>query len=121
MPRKFYKHKLLLDEGIPYRNRFPILNHRFDAKHIKGDLNYTALSDDEIFKFALKQQRLIVTYNYKDFKELVQTSKSTGVIGIDINLSYDQTDKKLTSLLNKSSKNSLFGKLTLIPGSSEDS
>lgn len=120
MPRKFYKHKLLLDEGIPYRNRFPILNHRFDVKHIKGDLKYAALSDDEVFKLAVKQQRIIVTYNYKDFKDLVQTSKNTGVIGIDTNLTYDQADKRLTSLLSKSTKNFLTGKLTLVPGSSEE-
>ena len=103
MPRKFYKHKLLFDEGIPYRNRFPILNHRFDVKHIKDDLNFSALSDEEVFKLAVKQQRLIITYNHKDFKELTQTSKNTGAIGVDTNLSYNQTDKKLTSLLNNPS------------------
>lgn len=118
MPRRFYKHKLLLDEGIPFRNRFPILNHRFDVKHIKGDLNHTGLSDPDIFKLAIIQGRLIVTYNHKDFQEMAQTSKNTGVIGLTTNLIYDQIDKKLASLLNKATKNSLFGKLTLIPGSS---
>lgn len=118
MPRKFYKHKLLLDEGIPFRNRFPVLNHRFDVKHIKGDLNQIGLPDFDIYKLAVKQKRVIITYNHKDFKDLALVSKQTGVIGLSTNLTYDQIDKKLTALLNKSNKNSLFGKLTLVPGSS---
>lgn len=120
MPRKFYKHKLLLDEGIAYRIRFPILNHRFDVKHIKGDLNCIGLSDADIYSLAIKQGRIIVTYNEKDFRELANISKQTGVIGLTTNLTYDQIDKRLTALLNRSTKSSLFGKLTLIPGSSEN-
>ena len=44
MPQKFYKHKLLLDEGFHLRSRLPILNHRFDIKHITGDFKQTGVS-----------------------------------------------------------------------------
>lgn len=120
MPRKFYKLKLLLDEGFHLRANFPTLNQRFDVKHIKTDLKQAGLSDLEVYKLALRQKRLVATLNEKDFRSLVEISKQTGVIGVSSNLSDDQIDKKLTSLLSKSAKTSLYGKLTLIPGSSED-
>lgn len=114
MQRRFYKHRLLLDEGFHFRNNFPVLNQRFNVKHIKGDLNIAGLSDAEVYKLAISQKRLLVTFNEKDFRDLAETSKQTGIIGVSTNLSDEQIDKKLTGLLNKSSKNSLLGKLTLI-------
>jgi len=47
---------------------------------------------------------------------MVLTSRSTGVIGVSENLTLEQIDKKLTALLNKSTKKSLLGKLTIITG-----
>lgn len=118
MPQKFYKHKLLLDEGFHLRNNFSALNQRFNVKHVKADLGYSGLSDLEVYQLALKQKRLVVTLNERDFRDLAKISKETGIIGVSSNLSDEQIDKKLTALLNKASKTSLFGKLTLIPGSS---
>ncbi len=117
-PRKrFYKHKLLLDENFPTRKDFPILNRRFDVKHISADFNITGLPDPEVYDLACKLGRLIVTRNIKDFKQLAQQSLKTGVIGISPNFAaFGQIDKKLTALLNKSTKKSLFGKLTTISG-----
>ena len=112
--KRFYKHKLLLDENFPTRKDFPILNRRFDIKHIGADLNITGLSDPQVYALSCKQERLVVTKNIKDFKVLAQTSSKTGVIGISPNLTFDQIDKKLTALLNKSTKKSLFGKLTTV-------
>ena len=114
--RRFYKHKLLLDENFPIRRHFSALNSRFDVKHVGADLNQEGLSDPEVYALARKQKRLVITRNIKDFKELAQTSNDTGVIGISPNLTFDQIDKKLTALLNKSTKKSLFGKLTTISG-----
>lgn len=119
MPQKFYKHKLLLDEGFHVRQRLPILNHRFDVKHITGDFKQLGLPDTEVYQFAIKQKRIIVTFNVKDFKALAISSNQTGVIGVSANLAPSQIDKKLTALLNKSTKKSLFGKLTTISGEFE--
>ena len=116
MSKRFYKHKLLLDENFPLRRSFPSLNRRFDVKHVGGDLNITGLSDPEVYSLACKEERLIVTRNIKHFKQLAETSSDTGVIGVSENLTFDQVDKKLTSLLNKSTKKSLLGKLTTIGG-----
>jgi len=112
MTRRFYKHKLLLDEGFPPRSYFPMLNQRFDVKHIKTDLRKIGLSDDQVYALAVQLKRLIVTYNDKDFKPLVPKSKETGVIGVTPTTPYPTVDKKLTALLTKSSANALQGKFT---------
>jgi Domain of unknown function (DUF5615) len=114
MTRKFYKHKLLLDEGFPPRSYFPMLNHRFDVKHIKSDLKQIGLPDDKVYAFGIQLRRLIVTYNEKDFKPLAPQSKETGVIGVTPTTPYAVVDKKLTALLTKSSENAPRGKFTVL-------
>lgn len=116
MPHKFYKHKLLLDEGFYYRQSLFITNSRFDVKHIAGDYKRSALSDPLVYELAGKKGRILVTFNIKDFKPLAPLSKLTGVIGVSANLTLEQIDKKLTALLMKATKKSLFGKLTTIGG-----
>lgn len=54
MAPKFHKHKLLLDEGFDIRSYFPILNSRFDVKHIAEDFKQVGLSDEKIHQFAAK-------------------------------------------------------------------
>lgn len=114
MTRRFYKHKLLLDEGFPPRWYFPHLNQRFDVKHIKSDLKKVGLSDEQVYDIAVNLKRLIITYNAKDFKRLAHNSNNTGVIGISSLMSYSQIDNKLTALLTKSTQNALRGKYTAL-------
>lgn len=116
MTKRFYKHKLLLDENFPARSFFPLLNHRFDVKHVAMDLNLGSLSDPKIFALAQRKNRLLVTYNTKDFVKLVEKNTKTGLIGVSANLPPDQVDKKLTALLSKSGSRTLFGKITFISG-----
>lgn len=119
MPRKFYKFKLLLDENMPPRQRFPRLNSRFDVKHIRDDLNQTGIKDPPVFSFARTLNRLIITFNGDDFKKMVDKSNETGVINVSANMHYDQIDTKLTALLMKSSPNALYGKFTNLTGETE--
>jgi predicted nuclease of predicted toxin-antitoxin system len=119
MPRRFYKFKLLLDENMPPRHRFPRLSSRFDVKHIRDDLNQAGLKDPPVYALASKLNRLIITFNGDDFKNMVDQNSETGVINISANLRYDQIDTKLTSLLTKSSPNALFGKFTDLTGETE--
>ncbi|MBI2085851.1 DUF5615 family PIN-like protein [Candidatus Daviesbacteria bacterium] len=107
MTRRFYKHKLLLDEGFYYRQSLPITNSRFDIKHIVGDYGQSALPDPQVYKFAKIKGRILITFNIKDFKPLAPLNKLTGVIGISANMTLDQIDNKLTALLSKSTKKSL--------------
>lgn len=116
MPKRFHKYRLLLDENFPTRSSFPLLNNRFDVKHIAQDLNKAGILDEQVYEIARKQDRLLITYNVKDFSSLASRSTDTGIIGVSANLSIEQIDKKLVALLTKSSKRTLFGKLTVITG-----
>jgi hypothetical protein len=112
MPHKFYKFKLLLDEGLYPRNVFHRTNNRHNLKHVKHDLNKGGITDNEVYELACKEKRLIVTYNIDDFKKLAQQSMKTGVIGITQAITPDKLDTKLNSLLSKSSEKSLYGTYT---------
>jgi len=114
MTKKFRRYKLLLDEGLPPRDRFKILNSRHNLKHIKHDFGESGISDEKIWELAIKEGRLVITYNVKDFKKLVKTVKQSGVIGVSTNLPTDQIDKKLTALLSRSKKNNLYGEYNFI-------
>src|SRR5512134_277012 len=100
MPKRFYKHKLLLDENLLPRQRLAQLNERFDVKHIKHDLRLGGLDDAPIHELALAQQRIILTKNVQDFRRLLRED-SPGVIGIPETWSAERLDTKLTSLFTK--------------------
>lgn len=116
MTKRFYKHKILLDENVHYRSYFPTLNKLFDVKHITEDYNQIALKDPDVYKYAVKEERILVTFNIKDFRELAKTSKKIGVIGISSNMPLNIIDKRLTAFFRKASEKSLLGKLTTITG-----
>lgn len=98
MPRKFYKHKTLLDENVSPRQFFPRLNELFDVKHIKHDLHLGGLDDPSIYKLAVSEDRIILTKNDKDFRPLLRED-CPGIIGIPETWSNDRLDTKLTALL----------------------
>ena len=110
-PQRF---KLLLDENISPRERFPILNNRHDIKHLVHDLKKGGISDSQVYITAIKENRLIVTFNKKDFEAIAEKSEKTGVIAISINVPDDQIDKRIVSLLSRKKKNALFGKINNI-------
>lgn len=116
MTKRFYKHKILLDENVHYRAYFPILNSLFNVKHITEDYHQVGLDDPAVYKYAINVGRIIVTFNVKDFDELALTSKETGVVGISFHMSVEVIDKKLTALFRRAMRKSLLGKLTIITG-----
>jgi len=113
MPPKFYKHKLLLDEGLFKRQSLKRINSRYDIKHIKHDLHKGGIKDNEVYELAKKQTRIIVTYyNVEDFRRLAKQSTQTGIIGVSQGFIPDQLDTKLNSLLSRSSEKSFYGRYT---------
>lgn len=112
MPRKPYRHKLLLDEGLYLKKALPRTNSHHDIKHIKHDLHKGGISDKEVYSIAIKNKRIIVTYNIDDFKNRARKSSNSGVIGISQGISPDQLDKKLNALLSRKNPKSLYGKYT---------
>lgn len=112
MPPKFYKHKLLLDEGIYPKKSLRRINNRYNIKHINHDLHKGGINDQEVYKIARQQKRIIITYNINHFKKLAKQSKEAGIIGVTQGLTPDQLDTKLNSLLSKCTERSLYGKYT---------
>lgn len=112
MSPSFYKHKLLLDEGLFSRKRLKRINSRYNIRHIKHDLEKGGISDKEVYEIACKEKRIIITYNINDFRLMAKRTKDTGIIGISQKLTPEKLDAKLNSLLSKSSEKSLYGKYT---------
>lgn len=117
MPPKFYKHKLLIDEGIFPRRSLRRINNRYNIRHIKHDLHHGGITDKAVYELACRQNRIIITYNIADFKKLALKSHKSGVIGITHSFTPDQLDSKLNSLLSKSSEHKFYGKYTSLRGS----
>jgi predicted nuclease of predicted toxin-antitoxin system len=109
MPKRFYKHKTLLDEQVSPRQQFPLLNERFDVKHIKHDLNLASLPDPEIHELAVLQSCIILTKNVKDFRPLLRED-SPGIIGIPETWPNHRIDTKLTALLMRHGPNYFHGR-----------
>lgn len=112
MPPRFYKHKLLLDEGLFRRQSLKRINSRYNIKHINHDLHKGGITDKEIYEIAIREERIIITYNINDFKKFVQKDTNTGIIGVTQTLTPDQLDTKLNSLLSKSSEKTFYGRYT---------
>ena len=112
MPIKFYKHKLLLDEGLFPRKSLKRINSRYNIRHIKHDFHKGGITDREVYETAKKEKRIIITYNIGDFRKLAKESKNTGIIGVTQGFTPDQLDVKLNSFLSKSSANTFYGKYT---------
>lgn len=102
------KCKLLLDENLPQRKKFTRLNNRFNLRHVVHDYHRSGISDKELFKIAEKQQRIILTLNEKDF--IGKARKKSGLIGLSPNLSTEDIDKIVTSMLTRHKKCYLIGK-----------
>ena len=100
MAKRFYKYKVLLDENLHHRRLYPLLNARFDAKHIRDDLHLDGLPDPQVYELAVKQGRIILTTNDKDFRPLLRED-CPGIIGIPDAWLPDRVDSKLTALLRK--------------------
>jgi len=119
MPKRFYKHKLLLDENMPHRTEFLLLNSLFDVKHVAADLKQSGLADPGVYQLAVAQKRILVTFNVKHFRDLAGTRDDAGIIGVSANLPTPQIDSKLAALLTKSTPHALERKFIPLTGETE--
>lgn len=113
--RQFIKFKLLLDEGLPIRQALPKLNSLHNVKHIKHDLGLGGTPDEKVYEIASKEKRILITFDYKGFKKLIVEDQS-GIIAVSARLSTTDLDKKICSLLSRSTEKSLMGKIIKITG-----
>jgi hypothetical protein len=114
MHKKFYKHKILLDENMPQRNRLPNLNKLFDVKHVRDDLGKAKLTDLAMYEPAVTLGRVIVTYNVKHFRPLAGLKSDAGILGVPDRLPLPQQDTKLCAFLKKHTPHALAGKFVAL-------
>lgn len=98
--KKITRYKLLLDEGLPPKERFSVLNNFYSVKHIYHDIGKGGSKDPVVYKIAEKGKYMVVVFNTKDFKPLIEEKKPS-VISLSTGLSNKQIDLKLCSLLKK--------------------
>ena len=109
MPKRFYKHKTLLDEHLYHRRLYPLLNAHFDVKHIRDDLHLESIPDPQVYELAVKQGRIILTTNVKHFRPLLRDD-CPGIIGIPGAWLPNRIDTKLTALLMRHGPNYFRGR-----------
>jgi hypothetical protein len=109
MPKPFYKHKTLLDEQLLHRRMYPLLNERFDVKHVRDDLHLAGIPDPQVHELAVKQGRILLTTNVKHFRPLLRED-GPGIIGIPGAWLPDRIDTKLTALLMRHGPNYFRGR-----------
>lgn len=109
------KPKLLLDEGIYYRNYLKRTNRNFNVRHIKQDLKLEGISDLEVYNIAIKEERVLVTFNVKHFRNLVNGEKPS-IIGVSPNLGDKRLDQTLVSFLKRLKRADFKGKFFPLTG-----
>jgi hypothetical protein len=110
MSKRYYKHKLLLDENMPDRSYFPQLNQHFDVKHVKLDLRKEGLPDPPVYALAVSLGCILVTFNWSDFVPLVGRRRDCGLIGVS-GMDWHRIDTKLTALLVRQGPGYFRGKV----------
>ena len=109
------KPKLLFDEGLPRRQSFPHLIRYSDVKHIEHDYGRGGLPDLKVYALANDRERILVTFNVKDFRPLV-TPATMSVIGVSMHLTEEHMDTKLTSLMRGLKPSQFSGRYFSITG-----
>ena len=68
-------------------------------------------NDEEVYKMAWREERIIITINRDDFAKLVGTKDDCGIIAIPDGPAAARTDTKLTALLMQHGPNYFRGRL----------
>lgn len=111
--KKHIRYKLLLDEGLSPKEKFPNLNNLHSLKHIKHDFKKGGAKDPQIYKLAEKENCMVVVFNTKDFKPLIDGNKPT-VISLSTGLPNQQIDLKICKVLRGIKRNEQVGHLISI-------
>lgn len=106
------KFRLLLDAAFAGPSNFPLLGKKANITHIvhSHQLSYQA-DDSEIYNLAIKENRFVVTINYKHFKKLVKLNRP-GVIAIPAYLSNTDIEKLLIKFMSGKDPENYIGKTT---------
>ncbi|KKU92113.1 MAG: hypothetical protein UY21_C0005G0002 [Microgenomates group bacterium GW2011_GWA1_48_10] len=114
-PRRGAKPRFLLDEGLPKKGGFVALNSFCSVKHINHDYHLSGAKDYQVYELALRDRRLLITLNTKDFIPLLDET-SPSIISLTPNISRIKADQKILSLAKRLKQSEFFGKHFKITG-----
>lgn len=105
---------MLLDSAFAKPALFVLLSKKANIAHVVHTYNFSPqANDEEIYNLAVREERFVVTINYKDFKKLVKENKS-GIIAIPSELSNKIIDKLISEFISGKDPNDYWGKATKI-------
>ena len=113
--KKHIRHRLLLDEGLHLPKSYPSLNKLHNALHV-SQTKLRGKSDNVLFDYAVKEKRMVVVFNIKDFRKLIKSDKPS-VISLSVNLTDKQADLKMCKALKHLRKAEINGHLISVTGS----
>ena len=103
-----------MDSAFAKPEAFPKLREKSNLAHAVHDLKLSPQAEDEeIYQKATKEERFVLTINFKDFRKLVKLGKS-GIIGIESQLSNEEIDKLVSNFLSGKNPQDFAGKATKI-------
>jgi len=111
--KKHTRYRLLLDEGLPKKEKFPNLNNLHTIKHIVHELRKGGAKDSEVYSIANKERNMVVIFNTKDFKGMMNKS-TISVISLSSSLTTNQIDTKVCKALKELKPSEIFGRLISI-------
>ncbi len=101
---------MLLDAAFARPRTFTKLFKKANVTHVVFDYKLPPqCSDEEIYQLAVRENRFVVTINYKDFKKLVKNGKP-GIIAIPSELPNQEIDTRLCDLLSAKNPDDYLGK-----------
>lgn len=111
--KKHTRYKLLLDEGLPRREKFPQLTNLHNVVHVTHDFGKSGLKDPEVYALAKREERMVVVFNTKDFRPMVAPGKPT-VITLSSGLTNKRIDQKLCKALKELKPSQKLGHVVTI-------
>ncbi|MBI4079213.1 MAG: DUF5615 family PIN-like protein [Candidatus Levybacteria bacterium] len=99
-----------MDSAFAVTTQFPKLRKKANIAHCVHDYGLSIQAEDkEIYQTAVKENRFVLTVNFKDFKPMVGGGKPE-VIGIPSQLTNQQIDETVCTFISDINPNDFVGK-----------
>src|SRR3990172_7907996 len=104
---------LLLDEMLPRREKYPLLNNYHNVRHIVHDLKKEGVPDETLIKLAKELGRIVVTKNIKHLQGMGSKHK-VDIIGVSELLAPEKLDNNIMTILRRRKFIKMAGRFTKI-------
>ncbi|MCL4397409.1 DUF5615 family PIN-like protein [Patescibacteria group bacterium] len=109
--KKTRKFRFLLDSAFAKPSEFPKLSKKSSLAHSVFNYGLSKQApDEEIHNLAVKENYLVVTFNFKHFKKLVQANPKSGAICPPPYSSNREIDELLSKYISGKNPGDFLGK-----------